>query len=318
MDLSIPPNAPRVLAQGHASGRLPMQLNLHPGLPAGTVEPVAPGFPTIMDSCSQQTAFRSGSTFAHFLGVVVTEMITQSPATTMDQPSRGKVRARRAPRKGKSKARTIVSRGPAHTTVTSYRDDCTWSAPTTNNTTSATKAASSRGEAAPPMAYAGSSGVVKSTMQLFSWAAVTPKEILSRLPEHNNLPLKLIHAVLPDLGAFIEEHERSIGDSSPAAGHGQKLPAETPEVPCVARPAGPSLQMARAESSPMLGLSGPRYLMAEQSCVLDQPPATLPTSGGFDSLSQQRSDSENSENSETWLIVEESPSTALQGHESLF
>ena len=44
--------------------------------------------------------------------------------------------------------------------------------------------------------------------------------------------------------------------------------------------------------------------------MLDQQPATLPTWGGSTSLLQQRNDSENAE---TQLIVEEPPSTALQG-----
>ena len=311
MDLSIPPNALRALAQGHASGRLPMPPNLYAGLPAGTPESVAPGISTTVGSYSQPepTMFRSVSTSAHFLGVVVAEPITQSPATTLDQPSRDKVRARRAPRKGKSKARTIVSRGPAHTTVTSYRGDCTQSAPT-NKTTSATQGASSQGEATPPMAFAGSSDVVKSTMRPFPWATATSEEIVSRLPELNNIPLTLIDVVLLQLRAFIEEHERSIGNNSPATGHGQKLPAEMPEALRVARPAGPSTQVARAESSPMLERSEPTFLMLEQSCGLDQPPATLPTCGGFNSLSQPRSDSENAE---PQLIVEEPPSIALQG-----
>src|SRR5947208_1018612 len=101
MDLSIPPNALRVLAQGHASGRLPMPLNLYAGLPSGTVESVAPGIPTTVESYSQPepTMFRSVSISAHSLGMVVAEPITQSPATTLDQdePSRDKVCARRAP-----------------------------------------------------------------------------------------------------------------------------------------------------------------------------------------------------------------------------
>jgi hypothetical protein len=69
MDLSIPPNALRVLAQGHASGRLPMPLNLYAGLPSGTVESVAPGIPTTVESCSQPepTMFRSVSTSTHSL-----------------------------------------------------------------------------------------------------------------------------------------------------------------------------------------------------------------------------------------------------------
>jgi hypothetical protein len=55
----------------------------------------------------------------------------------------------------------------------------------------------------------------------------------------------------------------------------------------------------------MLERSEPTFLVAERSCGLDQP-----TCGGFNSLSQQRSDSENAE---PRLIVEEPPSTALPG-----
>ena len=286
MNLSIPPNALRVLAQGHASGRLPMPLSLHAGLPAGAVESVAPGILTTMESYSQPGMHRPVSTSPHFLRVVVAEPITQSPATTLDQPSRDKVRTPRAPRKGKSKARTIGSRGPPHTTVTPYWGSCTQSAPQTNSTTSATQAASSRGEATPPMAFAGSSDVAKSAMQPFTWATATSKEIVSQLPELNNLPHTLIDAVLPGLRAFIEEHERSIGNNSPAAGHGQRLPAETSE---------------RSEPT----------FPTDPSCGLDQPPETLAMCGrGFNAPSQQRN---GSENAEPQLIVEEPPSTALQG-----
>ena len=76
MNLSIPPNAFRVLAQGHASGRLPMPLNPYAGLPVGTVESVVPGITTTMGSYSQPTMLRSVSTSPHFLGVMVAESIT--------------------------------------------------------------------------------------------------------------------------------------------------------------------------------------------------------------------------------------------------
>ena len=287
MNLSIPPNALRVLAQGHASGRLPMPLNLHAGLPAGAVESVAPGIPTTMGSYSQPAMFRSVSTSPHFLRVVVAEPITQSPETTLDQPSRDMVRAPRAPRKGKSQARTIVSRGPTYTAVTSYRGDRTQSTPLWNEITSASQVASPRGEATPPITFASSSDVAKSAVQPFLWATATSKEIVLQLPVLNNLPHTLIDAVLPGLRAFIEEHERSVGYNSPAAGHGQKLPAETPE---------------RSE---------PTSTMVEPSCGLDQPPETLAMCGrGFNAPSQQRN---GSENAEPQLIVEEPPSTALQG-----
>ena len=160
------------------------------------------------------------------------------------------------------------------------------------------------------MAFAGSSEVEKSNMQPFLWTTATSKEIVSRLPELNNLPHTLIDAVLPKLRAFIEEHECSIGNNSPAASHGQKVAAETPEVPRVARPAGPSPQMVRAKPSPMIEQPEPTFLMVQQSCVLDQQPATLPTWGGSNSLMQQRN---NSENAEPGQIVEEPPSTGLQG-----
>jgi hypothetical protein len=160
------------------------------------------------------------------------------------------------------------------------------------------------------MAYAGSSDVVKSTMQPFPWTTATSKEIVSRLPELNNVPLNLIDIVLPELRIFIEELEGSIGNNSWAADHGQDLPAETPEALRVARPAGPSPQMAQADPSPMIKQSEPMFPMVEQSCGLDQSPAVLPTCGGFNSLSQQRNDLENVV---PQPIVEEPPSAALQG-----
>ena len=68
--------------------------------------------------------------------------------------------------------------------------------------------------------------------------------------------------------------------------------------------------MVRAEPSPMIEQPEPTFPMVQQSCVLDQQPATQPTWGGSNSLLRQRSDSENAESQ---LIVEEPPSTALQG-----
>jgi hypothetical protein len=160
------------------------------------------------------------------------------------------------------------------------------------------------------MAYAGSSDVVKSTMQPFPWATATSKEIVSRLPELNNIPLTLIDPVLPNLRTFIEEQEGSIGNNSRAAGHGQDSPAETPEALRVAQPAGPSTQMAQADPSLIIRRSEPMFPMVQQSSGLDQPQATLPTCGGFNSLLQQQNDSENVV---PQPIVEEPPSAALQG-----
>ena len=66
--------------------------------------------------------------------------------------------------------------------------------------------------------------------------------------------------------------------------------------------------MGQAEPPPMMGQSELTFPMAEQSCGLDQPPAILPTCGGFDSLSQQRN-----ENAGPKPSPEEPPSAALQG-----
>ena len=237
----------------------------------------------------------SVSTSAYSLGVRVAELIKQSPESTLNQSRWVKVRARRAPRAGKPKARDIASRGPAHTT--SYRGDRTQSAPLSNKTTSATQAASSRGEATPSTACAGSSDVAAPAMPPFRWVTATAAEI-ARLPGLGNLPVDLIDLVLPRLRRFIEEHEGSICSNHWAAGHRQDLPAEMPEVPRVAQSAESSPQMAQAEPSPMM----------EQSCVLDQPSATLPTYGGFDGLVQQRN-----EKAEPEPVVEDPPSTVLQG-----
>ena len=305
LDLSLPPNALRILAQGQASGRLPMPLNHHAGLSAGTAESVAAGMPSTMGSHSRPTMLRSVSTSAYSLGARVAESIKQSPETTLDQSRRVKVGARRAPRAGKSKAKDIVSRGPAQTT--SYRGDYTQSASLQGHTQSATQAASSRGEATSSTASAGSPDAATPAVQPFRWATATAAQI-SRLPGLGNLPVDLIDLVLPRLRRFVEEHEGPIPSDSWAAGHGQDLLAETPEVPRVARPAGLSPQMAQAEPSPLMELSEPTFPVVERSCGLDQPSAILPTYGGFDSLIQQRN-----ENAEPEPIVEDPPSAVLQG-----
>jgi len=307
LDLSLPPNALRILAQGQASGRLPMPLNYHAGQPAGTAESVVAGMPTTMGSHSRPTMLGSVSTSesAYSHGALVAEPIKQSPETTLDQSRRVKVRARRAPRAGKSKARDIASRGPAHTT--SYQGDRTQSASLPKEPTSATQAASSRGEAILPTACAGSSDVATPAMPPFQWSTATAAEI-ARLPGLGNLPVDLIDLVLPGLRRFVEEHEGSIACNSGAAGHRQDLAAEMPEAPRVARPAGLSARMAQAEPSPLMELSEPAFPVVEQSCGLDQPSATSPTYGGFDALIRQRN-----ENAEPEPIVEDPPSAVLQG-----
>ena len=281
-----------------------MPLSHHAGQPAGMTESVAAGMPTTMGSFSQPSMLRSVSTSSYSPGALVAEPVTQLPETTLDRPRQVKVRARRAPRERKSKAREIVSRGPAHTTP--YQGDGTQSASLTENTTSATQAASSRGEATPSTACAGSSDVATPAMPPFRWATATAAEI-SRLPGLEKLPVDLIDLVLPRLRRFVEEHEGSIRSNSRAAGHGPDLPAETPEVPRVAQPAESSPQMAQAEPSPMMEQSEPTFSV-EQSCGPDQPSATLPTYGGFDELVQQRN-----ENAEPEPIVEDPPSAVLQG-----
>jgi len=307
LDLSLPPNALRILAQGQASGRLPMPLNYHAGQPAGTAESVVAGMPTTMGWHSRPTMLGSVSTSesAYSLGALVAEPIKQSPETTLDQSRRVKVRARRAPRAGKSKARDIVSRGPAHTT--SYRGDRTQSASLQAKPTSATHAASSQGEATPSTACAGSSNVTTPAMPPFRWATATAAEIAQR-PGLGNLPVDLIDLVLPRLRRFVEEHEGSICSNSWAAGHGQDLPEKTPEVLRIARPAEASPQMEQAEPSSLMEQSELVFPMVEQSCGLDPPLATLPTYGVFDALVQQRND-----NAEPEVIVEDPPSAVLQG-----
>src|SRR5260221_5186691 len=78
LDLRLPPNALRILAQGQASGRLPVLLNNHAGQPAGTVESVVVGKPTTMGSHSRPTTLRSVSVSVYSLAVLVAEPITHS------------------------------------------------------------------------------------------------------------------------------------------------------------------------------------------------------------------------------------------------
>ena len=71
LGLSLPPNVLKILAQGQASGRLPVPLNNHAGQPAGTAESVAVGKSTTMGSHSRPTMLRSVSASARPLGVLV-------------------------------------------------------------------------------------------------------------------------------------------------------------------------------------------------------------------------------------------------------
>ena len=114
LDLNLPPNALRAIAQGQASGRLSVLQNHYAGQPdgAGNLKLVAAGKPTTVQSHPHPTMLKSVSASANALGVPEAEPIVQSPRATLHQSPRVKVRAR----SGKSKAKGTaphVARGPS-------------------------------------------------------------------------------------------------------------------------------------------------------------------------------------------------------------
>jgi len=280
LELDLPPNAFRAIAQGQASGRLSVLQNHYAGQPdgAGNLKLLADGKHTIVQSHSHPTMLKSVSASALCAWVPEAEPIAQSPGATLHQSPRVKARARA--RKSKAK----VARGPKHTTAP--WGDCT--------------------QSASPTAYTGPSDAVTPAVQPFQWATATAEEI-SRLPGLGNLPVDLINLILPRLRAFVKEFESSTRSNSWAVVHEQNLPAERPELPPVARSVGLPLPTAQPEPSSLMEQPDPAFLMAGQLCELDESPASVPMFEELDALQQR------DENVGPVPNVEEPPSAVLQG-----
>jgi len=304
--LDLPPNALRILAQGQASGRLPVPLHNLASQHAGKAKLAAAGNATKAQLHSQQAILKTVSVSAYACGAPVTEPDTQSPEATPLQSKRVKVRAHRAARVGKSRARatvSMVSRKPEHTT--SSWGDRTQSATLPNNTTSATQAASSQGDATPPTACVGSSSGAMPAVQPFPWATATAEKI-SRLPGLGSIPVDLIDLILPRLRKFVEDHDGTIRSDTLAAGHGRNSPAGTPGLPPVEQPVGSFLPTTQPRPPPLMEQLETEFPMAEKYYELGQPPASLPTHEGLEEPFQPQN-----ENAKPEPVVDEPPSATL-------
>ena len=305
-DLDLPPNAFRVLAQGQASGRLPVPLHNLARQHAGKAEMVVAGNATKAQPHSQQAISKSVSVSAYARSAPVTEPVTQLPEATPRQSEQVKVRARRPARVGKSKARKtvpVVSRVPEHTT-TSWGDR-TQSATLLNNSTSATQAASARGDATPPTAYVGSSSGAMLAVRPFPWATATAEEI-SRLPGLGSIPVDLIDLILPRLRSFVEDHDGTIRSNTLAAGHGRDSRAGTSGLPPVEQPVVSFLPTTQPRPPPLMEQPETEFPMAELYSEIGQPPASLPTHEGLEELLQLQN-----ENAKPEPVVDEPPSATL-------
>jgi len=304
-DLDLPPNALRVLAQGQASGRLPVPLHNLARQHAGKADLAVVGNATKAQPHSKQAILKPVSVSAYTCGAPATQPVTQSPEATPHQSERVKVRARRPARVGKSKARKtvpVVSRIPGHTT--SSWGDRTQSATLLNESTGATQAASAQGEATPPTAYVGPSSGAMPTVRPFPWATATAEEI-SRLPGLGSIPVDLIDLILPRLRRFVEDHDGPIGSDTLAGGNGRYLPATAGLLP-VAQPVGSFPPATQPRHSPPMEQFETEFPMAEQYHEIGQPAAGLPTHEGLEELLQPQN-----ENAKPKPVVDEPPSATL-------
>ena len=103
-DLSLPPNALRIIVQGQASGRPPTVRDHPAGQPARTAKPAAAAKRTTTRSHSRQTMPKPVSESTHVRGVPAPKPSTRSPEVTPHQPLPANVRARRATWLAKPKA----------------------------------------------------------------------------------------------------------------------------------------------------------------------------------------------------------------------
>ena len=186
----------------------------------------------------------------------------QSQGATSQKSERAKGRARRAARVGKSRTKMAVSkasRGPEHTT--SPRSDRTQSATLPNDSTSATQVSPSQGDSMTPATHVGSSSETLLAVPPFTWATATAIQI-SRLPELQGIPDKLLKAVLPELRVFLEGYGGDTHISAPATDH------EQDPLPPFAQPVESPLPTTQPRPPPLTEQLETALPMAEQNYEL--------------------------------------------------
>src|SRR6266850_3649087 len=277
LDLRLPPNTLRVLAESQASGRLPELFNGPAGQPVRTAKTVAATKRKTVRFNSQPSMWKAGSASTIPRGMPPPRQVSQLPEVVQpqSQPPPVKARARRVARAAKSrKTTTGFSQQPA-TTTPSWRDDAQSASQKTYIPASTAQAAAPQVEATPISMHAGPSAIAelsaaswgegvhgegKSTQDrgLFSWATATAAQI-SHHCGLDSLPLDLIEQVLPRFRACLNESGHSAGAKTCQARPAQFPASVAPALP--QDPWPPSVE--RSELLPVPQLPAP-FHAAEQ------------------------------------------------------
>jgi hypothetical protein len=109
LDLRLPPNTLRALAQGQASGRLPALFNGPAGQPVRTAKVFSTAKRSAGRAHSQPQMWKTGSTSAYARGVSAARPGSQLAEVALSQPPPVKAHARRTARAAKSTARDTTS-----------------------------------------------------------------------------------------------------------------------------------------------------------------------------------------------------------------
>jgi hypothetical protein len=96
LDLTLPPNTLRILAESQASGRLPGLFNGPAGQPVRTAKTVAAAKRTTARSRSKVNMWKAGSASAYAPGIPAPRQVSPLPEVAQPQPPPAKARARRA------------------------------------------------------------------------------------------------------------------------------------------------------------------------------------------------------------------------------
>jgi hypothetical protein len=232
LDLTLPPNALKILAESQASGRLHGLFNGVAGQPVRTAKTDAAAKRTTARSHSKANMWRAASASAYAPRMPAPRQVSPLPEVAQPQPPPAKARARRAARAARHKSGEAIA-SPAITTP-SWRDGEQSTSQLAPSSTSAGQTVAPQVKATLISTHAGpytaaepsapswgerEHGEGRSTLDwgLFSWATATPAQI-SRHCGLDSLPLDLIEQVLPRFRAYLKESGHSAGanQTSPA------------------------------------------------------------------------------------------------------
>jgi hypothetical protein len=212
LDLNLPPNALKILAQSQASGRLPPLFDCPTGQPIRTAKSVAVTKRTTARSHSRPNTLKSGTVSAYPQGLPASSLVPRPCEGAQGLPPPAKIRARLSAKAAKSKAKEstrAVTQGPDNT-IPSRSDRAQSASQLPFIFSSIAQAASSRAESLLPITYTGPPAAALSstawgeqgknmsmpTLQPDPWVSATAKKISERFG-FDGLPLSLIEQLLP-------------------------------------------------------------------------------------------------------------------------